>query len=228
MFDDLDKQNAPESSARDSGGESNPPTPLLKGGASAPVKVEDILAEVDRGGKPEAFRPRPANVPPSYGTVIPADDSWLKNKKLIFGSLAGIFVILAGVYFGLMLMKNKTLPESASAPEQPVNQVNNEINAPAAPEDAPANPQTLGVPGTPSVSADTDQDGLTDEEESALGANPNDPDSDQDGLTDREEVKVYLTDLLKPDTDGDGYPDGTEVKNGYDPKGPGKLLEIKP
>jgi len=41
-------------------------------------------------------------------------------------------------------------------------------------------------------------------------------DSDQDGLTDQEEA-VYGTDPHNPDTDGDGYTDGAEVKSGYDP-----------
>lgn len=49
------------------------------------------------------------------------------------------------------------------------------------------------------------------------------PDSDGDGLTDDLEIIVYGTDPNNPDTDGDGYLDGEEVKNGYDPKGPGKL-----
>jgi hypothetical protein len=41
-------------------------------------------------------------------------------------------------------------------------------------------------------------------------------DSDQDGLSDNEE-KTYGTDPNNRDTDGDGYSDGTEVKSGYDP-----------
>jgi len=50
-------------------------------------------------------------------------------------------------------------------------------------------------------------------------------DSDQDGLSDQEE-KLYGTDPHNPDTDGDGYTDGIEVKNGYDPtkKGPDDKL----
>jgi len=74
---------------------------------------------------------------------------------------------------------------------------------------------------------DSDQDGLSDEEEKQLGTDINSVDSDDDGLFDREEVKVYKTDPLKADTDNDGYLDGDEVKNGYDPKGPGRLYEIK-
>ncbi len=41
-------------------------------------------------------------------------------------------------------------------------------------------------------------------------------DSDQDGLSDDEE-KAYGTDANNKDTDGDGYTDGVEVKSGYDP-----------
>ncbi len=50
-------------------------------------------------------------------------------------------------------------------------------------------------------------------------------DSDQDGLSDEEE-KIYGTDPHNPDTDGDGYSDGAEVRSGYDPlkKAPGDKL----
>lgn len=91
--------------------------------------------------------------------------------------------------------------------------------------------QPAGTPQTPATTQqvvpaqaiDTDGDGLTDDEEKALGTDPTKKDTDGDGLTDREEVKVFGTDPLNPDTDGDGYSDGAEVKNGYNPKGTGKL-----
>ena len=52
-------------------------------------------------------------------------------------------------------------------------------------------------------------------------------DSDGDGLFDREEVEVYHTNPLNPDTDGDGYVDGfQEVDKGYNPLGPGRLLDL--
>lgn len=44
-------------------------------------------------------------------------------------------------------------------------------------------------------------------------------DSDQDGLSDEEE-KSLGTDPYNKDTDGDGYSDGVEVKSGYDPLKP--------
>ena len=52
-------------------------------------------------------------------------------------------------------------------------------------------------------------------------------DSDQDGLSDQEEA-IYKTDPHNPDTDGDGYSDGTEVKSGYDPLKPAPNDKLAP
>lgn len=78
---------------------------------------------------------------------------------------------------------------------------------------------------------DSDHDGLSDEFESVIGTNPDNPDSDGDGLSDRDEVALdgdtgrYTrgldSDPLNPDTDGDGIADGTEVSNNADPLDPG-------
>jgi outer membrane protein OmpA-like peptidoglycan-associated protein len=60
--------------------------------------------------------------------------------------------------------------------------------------------------------ADTDRDGLyDDEEEEKYGTNPENPDTDNDGLRDGEEVKTYNTDPKNPDTDNDTLKDGDEV-----------------
>jgi hypothetical protein len=68
--------------------------------------------------------------------------------------------------------------------------------------------------GTP---ADSDNDGLTDAQEAALGSNPNDPDTDDDGILDGSEWNPSAdTDrdgkinVLDPDSDNDGLFDGTE------------------
>lgn len=61
-------------------------------------------------------------------------------------------------------------------------------------------------------SLDSDQDGLTDEQEVIVyGTDPFDDDTDDDGLLDGEEVAPYFTDPLLFDTDGDGLSDGDEV-----------------
>lgn len=48
-------------------------------------------------------------------------------------------------------------------------------------------------------------------------------DTDQDGLTDQEELNQYHTNPNKADTDNDTYSDGDEIKNGYNPNGDGRL-----
>jgi len=58
---------------------------------------------------------------------------------------------------------------------------------------------------------DSDGDGLSDDEELAIGTDPDDPDSDDDGLNDGEEVNQYGTDPLNADTDDDGLSDGDEI-----------------
>lgn len=93
------------------------------------------------------------------------------------------------------------------------------------PNTPPPTPDTE-VDAGPIAVVDSDGDGLTNDEERIAGTSVAKPDTDGDGLGDREEVKVYDTDPKKMDTDGDGYDDGAEVKNGYNPNGEGRLLEI--
>ena len=64
---------------------------------------------------------------------------------------------------------------------------------------------------------DSDQDGLNDAEEEALGTNFSNFDTDGDGLSDGDEVNIHQTDPLDPDTDGDGLSDGDEVNLGTNP-----------
>ena len=63
---------------------------------------------------------------------------------------------------------------------------------------------------------DSDNDGLTDEEEETLGTNPNDADTDGDGLNDGQEINLG-TNPNDADTDGDGLSDGEESSLGTDP-----------
>jgi len=90
--------------------------------------------------------------------------------------------------------------------------------------------ETGGVASQTSGGAtlDSDSDSLPDAQESQLGTDSSKMDSDGDGLFDGEEVNTYKTDPLNADTDGDGFQDGNEVRNGYNPKGAGKLYEVKP
>jgi len=71
------------------------------------------------------------------------------------------------------------------------------------------------------AAADADGDGLSDDEEGALGTDPNNPDTDGDGIQDGPEVAAGL-DPLDPtdatlDPDGDGLTNAEEVAQGTDP-----------
>ncbi|MDC2888616.1 Ig-like domain-containing protein [Psychrosphaera algicola] len=63
---------------------------------------------------------------------------------------------------------------------------------------------------------DTDEDGLTDDQEAILGTDINNPDSDDDGLIDGLEVEMG-TDPLDEDSDDDLILDGDEVAADTDP-----------
>lgn len=239
MFDELDNKNtAPATDAKPLG-PSGPTfglaTPVVPATPVAPAKAEDIFAEVDQTAKPDVFKSKPGSEPPR-GTVRPAATGWKSNKIAVLGLLfGGVIVVAAGGYFGLRLAVKgspaanngsvipeqiqNTEPEPGNQPAEEVNNGNNNLNEADNTVVEPVQP----VKPEP---IDSDGDGLNDDEEISFGTDPNNSDTDQDGLTDREEVKVYTTDSLKADTDGDGFKDGDEVKNGYNPKGAGKLLEI--
>ena len=64
---------------------------------------------------------------------------------------------------------------------------------------------------------DGDNDGATDDFETANGSDPNDPDTDGDGLIDGDEFFTIFSDPTDADTDDDGVDDGDEVAAGTDP-----------
>ncbi|WP_159434728.1 LamG-like jellyroll fold domain-containing protein [Rubritalea squalenifaciens] len=71
--------------------------------------------------------------------------------------------------------------------------------------------------------ADSDGDGLSNEDEELYAMDPNNPDEDSDGLLDGEEI-LLGTDPYDPDTDDDTLPDGDEILFGTDPLVPDREL----
>ncbi len=73
-------------------------------------------------------------------------------------------------------------------------------------------------PGAAGSGADSDNDGITDVRERAIGTDPNDADSDDDGVIDGQEPSFDqdsdgdgAINALDPDSDNDGLYDGTEL-----------------
>lgn len=202
MFDDLNNSQA---------GQENKP--------QGPKPVEDIFSATDevKKEKPAAFQPK--QVAPENYALEDEIKSGLDKKYFVLGGLILVLVLIGGGFyvFGKVaknnLVQNGQKTEEENKQEQDVNENNNNNN---------------DITGQPvnAAAVDTDQDGISDEEERSLGMDPNNIDSDGDGLFDREEIRVYGTGPLNPDTDGDGHADGIEVRNGFNPKGAGKLFEI--
>ncbi|MGH2562461.1 MAG: hypothetical protein ACRDJH_25665 [Thermomicrobiales bacterium] len=104
-----------------------------------------------------------------------------------------------------------TTPQPTAPPAEPTVE-------PAPTEMPPSpTPEPTATMGTPS---DRDGDGLTDDQERAIGTRPDNPDTDQDTLLDGEEVNTYRTNPLDADTDDDRYSDGREVVAQTDPLDP--------
>lgn len=74
--------------------------------------------------------------------------------------------------------------------------------------------------------ADYDGDGLTNQQEEALGTSVFHIDSDGDGLDDYAEAVTLGTDPTEMDSDGDGMDDGVEVQNGSDPLDPASMPQL--
>lgn len=74
--------------------------------------------------------------------------------------------------------------------------------------------------------ADYDGDGLTNQQEEALGTSVFHIDSDADGLDDYAEAITLGTDPTEMDSDGDGIDDGVEIQNGSDPLDPASMPHL--
>lgn len=248
MFDDIKKQdqaNDPKAIA----GDGSPASPLPSSSPQPPAppkkEVEDIFAKTDREPvKPDVFQPKaPASFEAKSEIGKGGQKAFNVKKYLI---LAVIALVLLGIILIGWYSFSKIFKDSGGAPVSDSTDGKNKEFAEDKTLDRSSSAGQAGNPALPSetdiqktekiqetaeetavLEVDRDQDGLTDKEEEALGLNINSVDTDDDGLFDREEVSVYKTDPLNADTDGDGFLDGEEVRNGYNPKGAGRLYEIE-
>src|SRR3989338_8534793 len=205
----------------------------------APEDIFEKIEPAPTSAMPKLQSGEPALVVPSDG-VAEIKAPLISSRKVIViaGGVLGALAV-AGIVCGVVRFVRRAAVLPPSAPAESVPSASETESVPeiptlpspepisetpeVSPEEASSAPLVPTAPATP---PDADNDGLSDEEEVKQGSDPNNPDSDNDGLFDGEEITTYQTDPLNSDTDGDTYPDGQEVRNGYNPKGEGKLFTV--
>lgn len=227
------------------------PAPSAKAPAAA-TEPKDMFADVDEPAASQQAAVQPSKGSGAEGYTFEEEEeskAWYMQKKFIIllsGIVLLLIIVIFGVQFALRLFVKPVAPivpaeqpaKVAPLAREPTSQEQNtqqpgqeqqqqqgttdsaEQQQPVTPAQVDANQQQNGQ------QLDTDGDGLLDAEEQAIGSSITIPDTDGDGLSDREEFRVFGTDPKNPDSDGDTYTDGVEVKNGYNPKGQGKLFNI--
>lgn len=203
--------------------------------------VEDIFSDTDAGEtepiKPAAFQPKAS---PTHAEEPNTEElSGNKFRKIIIPLV--LIVVLGAIGVGGMYSYKYVMNLIGAEDAKVINAPKDEDSQDISIEPKTVEPQPKDIiepleveepvqmsPSSPASMPplDTDNDGLSDQEEISLGTNINSVDTDNDGLFDREEVYVYKTDPTNEDTDGDGFLDGAEVQDGYNPNGTGKLYEI--
>lgn len=185
-------------------------------------KVEDIFSEIDKTDT----RPKVGGEISNYNIAPASDVPVASNKKIYFIVVIAVLVVAAIVAAIFLVIKAGVLTKAGKT-DQTIPDVTQKVAQDDMVNQIDASAQDVAVAGADNSAFDSDSDGLFNDKEKELGTNSNKPDTDNDGLFDGEEVDFYKTDPLKSDTDGDGYLDGEEVKGGYNPRGPGQLLNFE-
>lgn len=223
-----------------------PPAPVVAPGGDVPVPAptNPVLDPTNEKplpaglGEGESFsRPPSAVMPAVEERPRPGAHHASTIKKMSIIGVIAVLVVIAAVLLAQLVLRSRQAVDSLAEPtETPKTQslttpiedlIPSAGNLPGSTSPIVENDLLLGGdPVPPPVPVDSDRDGLTDEEELALGTSPRSSDTDADGLSDRDEVQLWSTNPLNADTDGDGFMDGEEVDNGYNPRGAGKLFEL--
>ena len=217
----------------------------------SPALAEDIFAGPESVNgvnssdvpKPDIFNPKDNGYSGldekdlNYRDEQSHEDQAAKNKKifiLLFVFICTLLLVLVLVWsFRSFILKPSSVDPLSDINYIEDDQVktDNNVNQDIVEDDLGSNLLDDEVieeePIDELIIQDSDNDGLSDDDEIQLGTDINKTDTDDDKLFDYEEVRVYKTDPLNPDSDGDGFIDGEEVLGGYDPLGSGKLYNIE-
>lgn len=192
-------------------------TPAVNSPAPSPQapnnEVVDIFEGIDK--QPAVNAPSAKKTSSPISPVYSNESHGGKKHKIIF------LVIIVIVVMALVYVAGKIYFMQSNVPTAPVENLSPIVQ--------PDEEEILfdEQPMIEQSSIDSDSDGLTDLLETQYSTNPLKADTDSDDLSDYDEAIVYKTNPLNPDTDGDSFLDGDEVRHGYNPKGPGKLLNFQ-
>lgn len=193
----------------------------MPGGASA-LDAGVLRPKVDQPTNFTGLPPELDSRAPDMSEPEPATG----HRTLTLVLLVLVLLIVGGGGFWVYLNFMRTPVEptvQADTPVQPVQQV--PVQTAPVQEVPVVVTTTLDDTILEGQPLDTDADGLTDEQEKDKRTDPLSWDTDGDLLSDGDEVNTWETNPLVADTDGDTYKDGEEIRNGYNPKGPGKLFQ---
>ncbi|MBI5230198.1 MAG: hypothetical protein HY981_02800 [Candidatus Magasanikbacteria bacterium] len=203
----------------------------LRPTASA-VVGSDFLSDAEPQPMPSAARrAQPASEDMQSDSDVEITPPILNKRNVFIIIVAVLVILIAGGAF--LVWRSSARRTAVPAPAAQPQTEAPAANEPSANENTqatilvqPSATTTTEAPQPTSPAVDADGDGLTDQQEIQYGTDPQKADTDGDNLTDYEEIFIWHTNPLNPDTDGDGYSDGQEVKNGFNPNGSGKLLNI--
>lgn len=197
--------------------------------------IRDVLSESEEGVIPEGTAPTAIyvlvgeiEVTNSRGTTnLFQGDAATFSGEVTITAIADGSVYYAG-YVGAELPEIATpVPATPEPTEVPATPEPEPTEVPATPEPEPTEepepelrrdiPEYLEIVEDPDTldpaafEIDSDEDGVSDAIEIAIGTDPHNPDTEGDGLNDGEEIYEHMTDPFNPDTDDDGLSDGDEV-----------------
>lgn len=196
--------------------------------------IRDVLSENEEGTIPAGTTPSAV-----YVMVGELEVSGSRGTTNLFQGDAATFdgdVTVTAIADGTIYYAGYVGPEMPEiATPVPATPEPTEVPATPEPTEAPAEEEELrtDIPGylelvhqpetldPAAFLIDSDEDGVSDGVEIAIGTDPHNPDTDGDGLDDGDEIYEHMTDPLNTDTDDDGLSDGDEVHvYGTDPNNP--------
>jgi hypothetical protein len=179
--------------------------------SAAALKEQVNVDNIDVHVMPDRFRNQP----------IKQHSAKTTGLIIIIGGGVFLVVLSAVLYYFLFKKPSVTINQEPSIikEENKPTQENNQINQNLAATGTESTLLPISSEAATTTVATTTEEIMEETDNLALSFGQ---DSDNDGLTDMEET-ILSSSTSTPDTDGDGYLDGSELGNLYNPAGEGKI-----